>query len=124
MTKLFSNNFYSIFDDVENLMFTRPFKDMHPIKWVKFEDGYIGYCITTGIKPECVEVDAKDGYIQVKGYTKDEEFGEEFSQSFSVKVNPDIYKNIESLDYTSKDGVTRIYLSVKKNENEIKVNRI
>lgn len=117
-------NFFSIFDEVENLIFSRPFKDMSPIKFFKTEEGYVGYCLTTGIKPESVEVKPEDGYIKVKGFTKDEEFNEEFSQSFSVKVNPDIYKNIEELTYTSENGVTKIYLKVKNNDKEIKVKRI
>ena len=117
-------NVFSIFNEVENLMFSRPFKDMSPIKFFKNEDGYVGYCLTTGIKPESVEVKPEDGYIKVNGFTKDEEFNEEFSQSFCVKVNPDIYKNIEELTYTSKDGVTKIYLKVKKADKEIKVKRV
>jgi HSP20 family molecular chaperone IbpA len=126
MTKVYfsKSNPFSIFDEVENLIFQRPFYDMSPIKWLKTEDGYVGYCITTGIKPESVEVKPEDGYIKVKGFTKDEEFNEEFSQSFNVKVNPDIYKNIEELTYTSENGVTKIYLKVKNNDKEIKVKRI
>lgn len=118
------NNFFSIFDEVDNLMFNRPFKDMNPIKWSKTDEGYLGYAITTGIKPEDVTVTPDDGYIKLKGYTKDEETGEEYSQSFEVKVNPDIYKNIEEVTYTSKDGVTKINIKVTKQDSKIKVKRI
>lgn len=118
------NNFLSIFDEVEDLIFNRPFKDMRPIVWEESEDGYTGYCITTGIRPEDVEVTAADGYIRVKGATKHEDIGQEFSQSFAVRVNPNIFKNIEEINYTSKDGVTKIKLKVKKVESKIKINRI
>ncbi len=120
----FSKNFLTIFDEVEDLIFQRPFKDMRPITWKQTEDGYAGYLITTGIRPEDVTITAENGYIKVHGKTKHADFDQEFSQSFSVRVNPNIYKNIEELTYSSKDGVTKISIKVKETENKIKIKRI
>jgi HSP20 family molecular chaperone IbpA len=124
MTSFYFPKSNSIFNEVENLIFSRPFYDMSPITWLKTNEGYVGYCLTTGIRPEDVCVEPENGYIKIKGFTKDEEFKAEFSQSFNVKVNADIYNNIEELTYTSENGVTKIYLKIKNNDKEIKVKRI
>ena len=104
-------------------------KDILPACWkeMKTEEGdRVGYCAicrTVGISPDDVKVEAKDFGFTVSGETEYE--GEKYTQYFELPISSEIMSNIEELKYKTVNGLTYIYLYMKKKEkNSLKIEKI
>jgi len=113
------------FDEFENLFkltfsnFNRPVKDMQPYRYQKTENGYIFVINTLGIGKNDVSVEITsqkgDPYrsLRVSGKTKMEKINFENNVDLAIRLITD--EEIEDVAYEVKDGLTIIYLKVKKN---------
>lgn len=119
-------NFLSIFNDLDYLMFNRPMKlnDMNPIKFIKTDSGYTAIVNTLGINEDDISVSIDGNYLVVSGETEDDELKSNYTQNFKLKINESILSNISGIKYCSKNGVTKIYLEIEKKESKIKIEKM
>ena len=93
------------------------------MSWHKTDKGYKCACRSVGVAPDDVHVTVTSNSIKVKGETKCD--GETYSIDYECSVAKDVINNIEKVEYKSLNGMTYIYITVKKPvENAIKVTRI
>lgn len=99
------------FGKAKNLKFnTNGTKDMSPAYWKKTDNGYEAVCRTVGISPEDVKVSIDGNNICVNGVTT---YGSNaYDCSYELPVADSIIELIDSVEYTSKDGLTYIYLNL------------
>jgi HSP20 family molecular chaperone IbpA len=102
--------------------FNRPVKDMQPYRYVRTDNGYIIVINTLGIGKSDIEVkinrEKGDAYptLQVKGSTVMEKIG--FKNTVDTALRLGFDEDIEDVKYEVKDGLTIIYLKLKKTESE------
>lgn len=95
-------------------------KDMMPAIWEDYIDekgnkiGYKAICRTVGIDEKDVNVKIKDGSLIVNGETEYESY--KYSQYVELPIVEDVMSNIEGVEYKTLNGITYIYLRVKKPE--------
>ncbi|WP_333859284.1 hypothetical protein [Clostridium sp.] len=98
-------------------------KDIYPSRWEEAPNGYKAVCRTVGIRPEDVSVVLKNDYVQVSG--KSVVDSHDYSVSCNLPIGLKMRDRIESIDYRAQDGITIIYLNVKKESKEgINIRRI
>ena len=131
-----------------NVRFNTPYtKDMNPAYWsvweednlVEGEDDYgdngenhvikerVGYkaiCRTIGIREEDIKLELRNYGLCLDGTT---DIGENrYSQHIELPISREVMRNIEEITYECKDGLTYIYLRMKKEyprEVPIKLNK-
>ena len=119
-----------------NVRFNTPYtKDMNPAYWsvweednlVEGEDDYgdngenhvikerVGYkaiCRTIGIREEDIKLELRNYGLCLDGTT---DIGENrYSQHIELPISREVMKNIEEITYECRDGLTYIYLRMKK----------
>jgi len=125
----------NFFDDFENDFarlfklsfsnFNRPVKDMQPYKLIRTENGYILILNTLGISKNDLSVkianEKGDPYphLRVTGKTVMEKFKLENNVDLAIRLIID--EQIDDVVYEVKDGLTVVYLKLKKKEPEIKI---
>ena len=130
--------FGDFFDDDFTLGFGKPTllyyntphtQDMNPAYWTKLnpvENDFDTYCASVrsvGVSKNDVEVNIDGNHIDVSGKTKTNEINYDFACSLPVAST--IIENIDHISYDTIDGITYIYLYVKKNkENKIKIQKM
>ena len=97
-------------------------KDMMPAVWRDYFDengnkiGYKAICRTVGVDESDVKIEIKENSLIVSGKTEYE--GSIYSQYVELPIVEDVMSNIEKVDYKTKNGLTYIYLKVKKTEKK------
>lgn len=144
MYDIFKTDF---FDDVDrmfafglptNVKFnTGRTKDMMPACWKIWEEeiptedgklnkekrGYKAICRTVGINENDIKVTEEDYGICLQGETVVD--GTKYSQYIELPISEDIMTNVKSIKYSSKDGLTFIYLEVDTpKKNKINIEKI
>lgn len=123
LMNFFDDDFMRIFDKPIVRYNSAKTKDMSPMSWHKTDKGYKCACRSVGVAPDDVHVTVTSNSIKVKGETKYD--GETYSIDYECSVAKDVINNIEKVGYKSLNGMTYIYITVKKPvENTIKVTRI
>ncbi len=98
-------------------------KDMKPIAWTKTKTGYKSVCRTVGINPDDLKVEITTHSVRINGKTKYED--EEYSVNYEAPIAKEIISNIDKVEYKSLNGLTYIYITLKKSvENNIKAIKI
>ena len=109
-------------------------KDMNPAYWSEWEEeivdstekekvGYKAVCRTVGIREEDVKLELRDYGLCLDGMTEID--GQRYSQHVELPISREIMKNIDEITYHSKDGLTYIYLRMKKPEiREVPIRKI
>ncbi|WP_368489841.1 hypothetical protein [Clostridium sp. BJN0013] len=100
------------FGEPHNLMDNCNNKDISPGRWEEVPNGYKAVCKTVGIRPEDIKVVLKNDYIEVSG--KSVVDNHDYSVSCNLPVGLKMRDKVESIDYRAQDGITIIYLNVKK----------
>jgi len=115
------DGFFDEFDQLFKLAFSnfnRPVKDMQPYRYEKTDNGFIFVVNTLGIGKDdiSVQINTQKGdpyrYLHVKGATKMEKINFQNSVDLAIKLRID--EEIENLAYEVKDGLTIIYIKLKK----------
>jgi HSP20 family molecular chaperone IbpA len=122
-------DFFNEFErDLNNLFkmtfstFNRPVKDMQPYKWYKKDNGLVFVINTLGIskKDVSVQINTERGdpyrYLHVKGQTKMEKIDFENTVELAIRLIMD--DEIEDVSYDVRDGLTIVYLKLKKESKE------
>jgi HSP20 family molecular chaperone IbpA len=125
----------SLFDSFDNELnklfrlsfsnFNRPVKDMQPYKYIRTDNGFIFVINTLGISKTDVQVsvanDKGDPYptLRVKGKTMMEKV--QFENTVDLALRLVIDEEVEEVAYEVKDGLTIIYLKLKKPEPTSKI---
>lgn len=121
-------DFLRDFDDFFSWGFGKPTKlrfntgktyDVNPVYWEEIiegeeKKGYKSVCRTVGIDPEDVKVSLERNYIKVEGKTEYE--GKTYSTYFEIPVSESVMADIENIKYITKNGLTYVYLYIKKPE--------
>lgn len=107
-------NFFDDFDDVTNLIFNNYTLDQHPVSWKKTDDGYKAICRTIGIAPEDVSIEILNNGVRLSGETIVDD--ETYNVSYSIPISSNIMNNIENIKYETKNGLTYIYLTIKRED--------
>lgn len=130
----FDSTFDSMFNQLSQLGFGSPInirfntgatKDMNPAVWKVWEEelvdstekeqiGYKAVCRTVGIREEDIKLELRDFGLCLEG-TSDVE-GERYSQHIELPISREIMRNIENITYHSQDGLTYIYVRMKRPE--------
>lgn len=125
------------FGKPKNIKFNTPnTKDLLPSYWSKWEEqdkensgekvqkGYKCVCRTVGINPEDINLTMEDYGICLDAKTiYDDEF--QYTQHIELPISESIISDIKSINYRSKNGVTYIYLEMKKPEKKkVAINKI
>ncbi|MFL0194478.1 hypothetical protein ACJDU8_02660 [Clostridium sp. WILCCON 0269] len=100
------------FGEPKNLVVNCKNKDMSPVCWEEAPNGYKATCRTVGIRPEDVKVILKDDNIHVSGKSVLDNY--DYCVSYNLPLDWNIRNNIECIDYRTQDGITIVYLNVKK----------
>lgn len=112
-----------LFGDVTNLLFHNYTLDQKPVKWDATDTGFRAICRTVGIDPDDVNIELTSDGIDLKGSTTVD--GEEYSVSYSMPISQSIMSKVENIKYESKNGLTYIYLNLRKEEKkQIPVSKI
>lgn len=115
------NDFFDEFADLFKLSFSnfnRPVKDMQPYRYERTENGFIFIVNTLGINKNdiLVEINVQQGdpyrYLHIKGSTEMEKIN--FKNSVDLAIRLRITEDIEELAYEVKDGLTIVYIKLKK----------
>ena len=130
--------FGDFFDDDFTLGFGKPTllyyntphtQDMNPAYWTKLDsvehdlDTYRASVRSVGVSKEDVSVNIKDNHIDIGGKTTTNEIDYDFACSLPVAKT--ILENVDHISYDTINGITYIYLYVKKNkENKIKIEKM
>lgn len=116
------NELSTFFDNMWN-NFSRPVKDMQPFSVYQNEDkGYILVVNTLGINKEDLTVNLENEkgslypILKIKGETTIEKIN--FSNKVNLGIQLKIKDKVEAIDYTVNNGLTIIYLKIKKPEKE------
>jgi HSP20 family molecular chaperone IbpA len=105
--------------------FNRPVKDMQPYKYIATENGFIFVINTLGINKSDLQVslanEKGDPYptLRIKGKTMMEKV--KFENTVDLALRLVIEEKVEEVAYEVKDGLTIIYLRLKKSEPENKI---
>lgn len=91
-------------------------KQQKPVTWNNTDNGYRAICRTVGINPDDVKIEIVDDGIHLTGTTIVDD--EEYSVSYIMPVSSMIMNKIEDIKYESKNGLTYIYLNLKKIEKK------
>lgn len=124
------------FGKPKNIKFNTPnTKDILPSYWSKWEvdtkdstekiqKGYKCVCRTVGIDPEDIKITIEDYGICLDAKTVyDSET--QYTQHIELPISDSLISDIESISYHSKNGVTYIYLEMKKPEKKkVVINKI
>lgn len=110
-----------LFNFFDNFCFGKPIgisynaantKDMYPISWKKTENGYKCVCRSVGINPEDLNIAFSDNSMKISGKTECD--GETYSVSYECPIAKEIISNIDKVEYKSANGLTYIYITLKK----------
>ena len=102
-------------------------KDTMPSYWSKWEVeakdstekinvGYKCICRTVGLSEDDVKVTMEDYGICVDGVTEYE--GNKFTQHIELPISESVMADIEAINYKTVNGLTYIYLKMKKPEKK------
>lgn len=105
-------------------------KDVSPVYWQKFVDnktkeelGIKSTCRTVGISPSDVKVELTKHGITVSGVTKYE--NTQYDTYYEIPISTSVISDIESIKYKTENGLTYIYVYIKKPKTaEIKIEKI
>lgn len=121
----------SIFDDMlfdfirDGYFFNSAVLDMKPAAFYKKGKDYIVEVKTLGISADDVKLELNESVLTVSGETKNEYDEKSFNAKVGIKLGKQIVDNIESIDYSTKDGITYVFLRMKETkEDTIQINRI
>lgn len=119
----FNDNIFKFIDD--EFFFNSSVRDMSPTVYYKKENDYIIEVKTLGIDKENINVKLEDNILSVSGENKNEYNDKSFNVNIKVRLGKDLISNIESIDYTSKNGITYVFIKMKKSKTStIKINKI
>jgi len=105
--------------------FNRPVKDMQPYKYHKVENGYIFVINTLGISKNDISIKITNEkgvpypMLKIQGKTMMEKIKFENSVDLGILLGFD--EDIEEVVYEVKDGLTVVYLKLKKAEPEMNI---
>jgi HSP20 family molecular chaperone IbpA len=105
--------------------FNRPVKDMQPYRYHKVDSGYIFVINTLGIGKSDISVKVMNEkglpypMLKVTGKTMMEKIQFENTVDFGILLG--FQEDIEDVKYEVKDGLTIVYLKLKKAEPETKI---
>jgi HSP20 family molecular chaperone IbpA len=129
MPRDFFDDWNSFFDNELNRLFkmtsnrfNRPVKDMQPYKFLETENGYIFVTNTLGINKTDISVSVKNEkgdpypYLHIKGTTKMEKI--DFENRVELTIRLILEEKIENVAYDVKDGLTIVYIKVKRDKND------
>lgn len=141
--ELFKRDYFDELWDAMSMGFGKPMnvrfntantKDMLPSYWSKWmvdakdstekvQAGYKCVCRTIGINPNDVTVTMEDYGICLDGKTEYE--GYKYSQHIELPISENVMSDIEAINYKTANGLTYIYLKVKKPEKKkVAVHRV
>lgn len=130
----FLRDFERSFDEIFTLGFGKPrklifnsnVKDMLPSYWVRKDNNtYMCVCKTIGINPDDVEIYELEDNTGIKVYGSSEIEGFKYDTSFELPIAESIMNEIESIQHTSKNGLTFITLKLNRPEKKkIKIEKI
>jgi HSP20 family molecular chaperone IbpA len=105
--------------------FNRPVKDMQPYKYLKVENGYIFVVNTLGISKNDISVKIMNEkglpypMLKITGKTMMEKI--QFENTVDVGILLGFQEEIDEVVYEVKDGLTVVYLKLKKAEPQVKI---
>jgi HSP20 family molecular chaperone IbpA len=121
MSRDFFGDFNREINDLFKLTFNtfnRPVKDMQPYRYIKKDNGFIFVVNTLGIKREDIIVqitnEQGDPYKQLRVQGKTEMERINFENSVDLAIRLKIEEEIEEIAYEVNNGLTIIYLKIKK----------
>jgi HSP20 family molecular chaperone IbpA len=98
--------------------FNRPVKDMQPYRYIRKDNGFIFVINTLGIKREDIIVQVTneqgDPYKQLRVQGKTEMERISFENSVDLAIRLKIEEEIEDVAYEVNNGLTIVYLKLKK----------
>jgi HSP20 family molecular chaperone IbpA len=98
--------------------FNRPVKDMQPYRYIRKDNGFIFVINTLGIKREDIIVQVTneqgDPYKQLRVQGKTEMERINFENSVDLAIRLKIEEEIEDVAYEVNNGLTIVYLKLKK----------
>ena len=99
--------------------------DTNPIVCCKKENDYIIGVKTLGIDKNDINVKLEKNILLVSGESKNKYSDKPFNANIKVKLQKEFLNDIESIDYTSKDGITYVFIRMKETHSDrIKINKI
>lgn len=130
----FDSAFDSMFNQLSQLGFGSPInirfntgntKDMNPAVWKIWEQdipdstekeqiGYEAICRTVGIREDDIKLELRDFGLCLDGTSDVEE--NRYSQHIELPISREIMRNIENITYHSQDGLTYIFVRMKRPE--------
>lgn len=120
---IFDHNIFDFLSD--EFLFNSSVKDMSPAAFYKKDSDFIIEAKTLGVSPDDVNVKLESDVLSVTGETKNEYSDKSFNVQIKVRIGQDILKNVEKIDYTSKNGITYVILKMKKISNSpVKISKI
>lgn len=109
----------------DGFFFNSPVRDMSPTAYYKKGSDYIIEVKTLGINESDICVKLDGNILTVSGESKNEYNDKSFNANIRVRLEKEIVDRIETIDYTSKNGVTYVFIHMKElNEKQIKISRI
>lgn len=81
---------------------------------------------TVGINSDDIKVSISGNIISVTGETEDEYDDKPFSIDYKILLDEDSISNIESIEYTTKNGMTCLVIKTKEKEknNSIEIKKV
>ena len=130
----FDSTFDSMFNQLSQLGFGSPInirfntgntKDMNPAVWKVWEQdipdstekeqiGYKAICRTVGIREDDIKLELRDFGLCLDGTSDVDE--NRYSQHIELPISREIMRNIENITYHSQDGLTYIFVRMKRPE--------
>jgi HSP20 family molecular chaperone IbpA len=108
------------FEDFTPYVFHRPFYERKGWTAKEVKDGYLIVVNALGIKPDDIEVDAYSEAISVYGKSHNEDLNRDFDISVTFNSFP---SPIENVEWTTENGLLKIWVNYAKTENSVKVVR-
>lgn len=121
--KVFNNDIFEFLND--DFFFNSPVQDMNPVTYYQKGRDYIIEVKTLGINKSDINVALNNDILTISGESKNEYNDKSFNTNVKVKLGKSLIDNAESIDYTSKNGVTYVFIHTKKSQSDaIKINKI
>lgn len=100
--------------NVEGLKFNNYTLDQKPVAWKKTDNGYKAVCRTVGVDADDIEIKLVADGISVYGETKYDE-DNVCNVEYLIPIDKSIINSIKEIQYTTKNGLTYIYLTLNDN---------
>ncbi len=117
---------YNIFEFLrDDFFFNSSVIDTNPIVCYKKEKDYIVEVKTLGIDKNDINVKLDGNILIVSGESKNKYNDKPFNANIKVRLRKELLNDIENIDYTSKNGITYVFIRMKETHSDgIKINKI